>query len=123
MIDQDVELIRDSDDAIQPRDLRAEASSPEHLVTHKPKNPFCPVCSRAKTTKLRYMKGAFDRKLERWGQLITADRADSKSAKMLGLNGEKEALDIKDVMSGLKNIFPIGTKSADDAFKSLQRFC
>ena len=44
-----------------------------------------------------------------------ADHVDSKSTKMLGLSVEKEALVIKDVMSGLKNIYPIGTKSADDA--------
>ena len=29
--------------------LRAEAASLEHQLTHRPKNPFCPICQRAKT--------------------------------------------------------------------------
>ena len=28
--------------------LRAEAESVQHLLSHRPKNPFCPVCQRAK---------------------------------------------------------------------------
>ena len=29
-------------------ELRKEAISPEHLFSHRPKNPFCPVCQKAK---------------------------------------------------------------------------
>ena len=43
------------------RDVRAEAMSPEHLTTHKPKNPFGHVRLRAKTKKLKSFRGAFDR--------------------------------------------------------------
>ena len=28
--------------------LREEATSPKHLFTHRPKNPFCPVCQKSK---------------------------------------------------------------------------
>ena len=28
--------------------LRKEATSAKHLFTHRPKNPFCPVCQKAK---------------------------------------------------------------------------
>ena len=28
--------------------LRAEAMSPSHLLTHRPKNPYCETCKRAK---------------------------------------------------------------------------
>ena len=42
---------------------------------------------------------------------------------MLGLSGEKEALVIKDVMSGLKNIYPVSSKNADDAVLSIRHFC
>ena len=42
---------------------------------------------------------------------------------MLGLRGEKEALVIKDVMSGLKNGFPVSSKSAEDAVLSIRHFC
>ena len=29
-------------------ELRKEALSPEHLFSHRPKNPFCPTCQKAK---------------------------------------------------------------------------
>ena len=32
-------------------ELRKEATSAHHLLTHMPKNPFCPVCQRAKMYK------------------------------------------------------------------------
>ena len=30
------------------RDLKAEAKSPHHLLTHMPMNPYCEACQRAK---------------------------------------------------------------------------
>ena len=48
----DAEPVVDLDENTVPNDLRAEAVSPEHLMTHKPKNPFCYVCLRAKVNKL-----------------------------------------------------------------------
>ena len=35
--------------------------------------------------------GAFDRELTQWGELVTSDHVDSKSQKMIGIAGEKEA--------------------------------
>ena len=32
-------------------ELRKEAKSVHHLLTHMPKNPFCPTCQRAKMYK------------------------------------------------------------------------
>ena len=36
--------------------------------------------------------GAFDRKLTHWGQLLTSDHVDSKTRKMVGLDGKKRLL-------------------------------
>ena len=36
--------------------LRAEALSEKHLRTHFPKNPYCKICSVAKTTSARVAK-------------------------------------------------------------------
>ena len=69
------------------------------------------------------MRGAFDRKVEKWGQIITADQVDSKSTRLLSLIGEKEALVVKDVMSGLKHIYPVKSKDADDTVMPLRHFC
>ena len=42
---------------------------------------------------------------------------------MLGLSSEKEALVIKDVMSDLKNVYPVSSMSADYAVFSIRHFC
>ena len=34
-----------------PRDLKAEAKSITHLLTHMPMNPYCEVCQRAKMSR------------------------------------------------------------------------
>ena len=39
--------------------LREEATSPKHLFTHRPKNPFCPVCQKAKMLAPRARKKGF----------------------------------------------------------------
>ena len=33
--------------------LRAEANTPEHMLTHFPKNPYCKLCNIAKNTSVR----------------------------------------------------------------------
>jgi hypothetical protein len=35
------------------RDLKAEAKSIEHTLTHLPKNPHCSVCTRAKMENVK----------------------------------------------------------------------
>ena len=37
-----------------PRDLRKETVSPRHLLTHEPKNLYCPVCRKAKLRRKRH---------------------------------------------------------------------
>ncbi len=65
--------------------LRVEAKSVQHMLTHKPKNPFCSICDRAKA---RQSRASFQRELHEWGGLVTVDHIDSRRAEMMGLNGE-----------------------------------
>ena len=46
--DSDVEPLPIPKSKKDEASLRAEAASLEHKLTHRPKNPFCPVCQRAK---------------------------------------------------------------------------
>ena len=46
--DSDVEPLPVPKSKKDEASLKAEAASIEHKLTHRPKNPFCPVCQRAK---------------------------------------------------------------------------
>ena len=53
-------------------------------------------------------------------QLVTCDHIISKS--MEGLTGDKDALVIKDLLSKLKQFYPVKSKSASDTLIALQFF-
>ena len=53
--------------------LKNEARSKNHLLTHRYKNPFCESCVRAKMKHRKTFRGAFQRKLEKFGDLVTFD--------------------------------------------------
>ena len=46
--DSDVEPLSVPKSKRDEASLRAEAVSIEHMLTHRPKNAFCPFCQRAK---------------------------------------------------------------------------
>ena len=51
----DDKLLVELGDGEPPKDevLKQQATSPEHLRTHFPKNPYCPLCHIAKDTAMR----------------------------------------------------------------------
>ena len=49
------------------RDLKAEANSTRHLLTHTPFNKYCDACNYAKLQEKSHRKGAFQREVRRWG--------------------------------------------------------
>ena len=108
-----------------PRDLRAEAKSREHLLTHKPYNPYCEGCRLGKMSRKRRKSGALaesEREINRWGQLITSDHMDSKSKANMGLTGSKEAFLVIDLWSRLKNLYATPTKNTADTQRSIDNF-
>ena len=86
----------------RPLTLKAKAMSREHLLFHKPYNPYCDGCNAAKMRDIHHFKGAFDRKQTFWGELLTCDHIDSRSD--VGLHGDKQALIIKDLFSKLRPV-------------------
>ncbi len=119
------EGVTSGDEATTPSkemSLRLEAQSIAHMLTHKPKNGFRAICDRAKTKQVPHMRGAFSRPLTKWGDIITADHIDSQRATMMGLNGEREALVIKDVWSGYKWVYTSRYEDALDVTASVRDF-
>ena len=88
------------------RNLREGAQSILHLMNHKPRNPYCEACVRAKMTQVRTYCGAHAKITEYWGHEITADHITSVEDNILGITGDRNALIIKDAFSGLKEHLP-----------------
>ena len=55
------------------RDLKLEAGELAHIMTHKPVNPHCVSCMRGKLRQVPHRRGAFERPVEKWGDLLTCD--------------------------------------------------
>ena len=68
-----------SDDDVNPdprRDLRAEAISNKHLLTHQPKNRYCKACTQCKMQRTPCRRGASSNcgtKPEKFGDICAFD--------------------------------------------------
>ena len=104
------------------RNLRKEATSVSHLSTHRPENPYCASCNRAKMTCARHYKGAFVNEAERWGSHLTADFITSKNDALLGIKGKKHLFVIGDLYSGLWHAFPTETRTTAETVECFKMF-
>ena len=102
--------------------LREEAKSLDHLVTHIPKNPFCPACQRAKMQT----KGNYSRKgnpaaeqCERKFRHLTADHFVAKDELDQSIDGDKAGLVIKCKGSGWLSLYATKDRSASEAENAL----
>ena len=105
--------------------LKAEAKTLSHLCTHRYRNPYCESCIRAKMRRLKTRRGAFKRKIEQWGDLITFDFVDMRDAKDRGVgidDDTREILVIRDIATKIVAAYPTASRSTDDVVKCLQRF-
>ena len=89
--------------------LMAEAKSAKHLLTHFPKNPFCRICSLAKTTSMKVAKkpdtksdDLIDVPTAPWQQIATDDviMARGDDHRGIGTGGVKSHHVVRDVFSG-----------------------
>ena len=108
----------------QPRDLKVEAMSLEHLLDHANYNPYCESCVRAKMTRRPARRQTRDpsEQPENFGDLVNADFVVSQSDEAMGLTGERDALVILDRASRYKDCFPLQSRNAADAAGALGEF-
>ena len=102
--------------------LREEANSLYHLLTHKTKNPFCESCRRAKMKEKRKYSGSYKNTATRWGQLVTGDHIVSTQDNMLGIDGSRDSLVLKDAFSGFKAAYPMTDRKADSTADAIRHF-
>ena len=106
-------------------DLKLEALSLRHQLTHMPKNRYCPACMRAKMirkpARRRTKKPDVD-KITKFGDLVNADHVLAQSEEACGLFGERDALVVVDRYSKYLDAYPLMSKSTEDAKASLIDF-
>ena len=104
-------------------ELRKEAISPEHLFSHRPKNPFCPVCQKAKMLAPRSRKvGTRTIESKAFGDHITCDHIILKDLTAFGFHDQKDAFVIKDVFTSFRYCYPSETKTADQCHEDFLHF-
>ena len=84
------------------RDLKSEALSVAHLMTHKPKNRWCIACQKAKMQYRAHRNkgGVLDADIKKFGDSITADHLIAQNELSRGITGDRDALVIKDRATG-----------------------
>ena len=104
------------------RNLKNEAMSLTHLLTHFPKNKYCSACQRARLRRRPIGTGAAHVKAVGFGDIITTDHIIASREESEGILGEKTALTIYDMATHFTACYPLRTKTADDAYRSFQHF-
>ena len=78
--------------------LMEEAVSVRHLLTHLPKNPYCPVCQAGKLVKAHHRrKVPSGDDVSTFGEKCTADTLYAHAERSQGRHGEKYAVVILDL--------------------------
>ncbi|MFM7989772.1 MAG: hypothetical protein ACKPKO_61710, partial [Candidatus Fonsibacter sp.] len=73
-----------------------------HLLTHKPKNPYCDSCRRAKMKEKRKYAGSYRNTASRLGELVTGDHIVSTSDNMLGIDGGNDIFGYDGCLLGIR---------------------
>ena len=86
------------------QDLKAEALTLAHQLTHLPKNPWCPACQAAKMTKrharrkkAEFCEGFKQHVPKAFGDSVTADHLFARDAESQGFEGSEAAMVIVDL--------------------------
>ena len=111
--------------------LMAEAKSAKHLLTHFPKNPFCRICSLAKTTSMKVAKkpdtksdDLIDVPTASWQQIATDDviMARGDDHRGIGTGGVKSHHVVRDVFSGARVAYPMSRRTLQNHAKNFRHF-
>ena len=105
--------------------LKREAQSPEHCLTHLPKNPYCWVCSMTKMTAKQARRlgpNEGDIRTEKFGDHVCADHVTGLDEQKERVDGNQAALFIIDLHSRFPCLAPVKDKSAESAVKAINHF-
>ena len=114
----------ESEDNVPARNLREEAMSMRHLLTHKPFNVHCDACNLGKMRTAKKFVGSYQegRQPTGWLDFVTADHLVAQNGGMEGITGDFDALVVKDLYSKVKVLLPVRNKTAEQAVRALRYF-
>ena len=108
------------------QDLRAAATSKEHLLLHLPKNPFCDTCNRAKARACTHRKQnpetTTTATLTAFGEWLTGDHLILYSDDDMGVNNETTGLLIMDAFTKFLGFYPNTSREAEEHIISMKEF-
>ena len=98
---------------VPKRKLKEEAVSMAHLISHRFKNPYCQACVRGKMRHLYTKKGAFQRELKEWGDVVTLDFVFPED--QMDDDFVMKMLTVKDIFTNFIGAYPVDTRSEVNA--------
>ena len=115
------------DDEAISRDeaLQKDALSPEHCLTHLPKNPYCWVCGMSKmVAKQARRLGPGERAVQptTFAEHVCADHVTGMDEQRETVDGDHAALFIMDLHTRFPCLAPVKDKSAESAIKALKYY-
>ena len=102
--------------------LKNEARSKTHLLTHRYKNPYCESCVRAKMKHRKTFRGAFQRKLTKFGDLVTFDYVDNRRIAEQDYGDDRTIFVIRDRYTGIIQAYPSARKDTDAVIQAVKQF-
>ena len=108
----------------QTRDLKLEACSIRHMMTHLPKNPHCSICQRSKMENVRSQKhgGSDSHGYSEFGEHVTADTLVLHGMKDRGIGNKQDAIVMYDFGTRWLDCVPVNSKSEDDTLYAYREF-
>ena len=108
-----------------PVSLRDQAISLKHLLTHFPKNPYCPACNWARLrrtpTGIKH-RGWRAAKAKKFGDVITCDHVIPYEADREDVDDRRTAFVIYDIGTKFIACYPLKDKTAESAEIAIRHF-
>ena len=122
--DSEAEAEPEPKDEKRSAQLKLEAESIEHKFTHRPKNPYCKVCQKAKmlAPHARKRGGSSTIMAKKFGDHVTIDHIITRDLRDFGIEGEKVALVVKDVCTNFRYVYPSSTKDSEQVYENLLHY-
>ena len=122
--DSEAEAEPEPKDEKRSAQLKLEAESIEHKFTHRPKNPYCKVCQKAKmlAPHARKRGGSSTIMAKKFGDHVTIDHIITRDLRDFGIEGEKVALVVKDVCTNFRYVYPSSTKDGEQVYENLLHY-
>ena len=98
--------------------LKLEAQSTQHLLTHRPKNPYCQSCQRAKLQRKAHAKKKTPveerHEAKAFGDLITGGHIVTIAEIEKSVDGKRDALVLYDIATQFLFCQPVFSRAKDE---------